>query len=589
MLSRIVTVLLVGTAAMTTAMAFGVPWAGDLFGAILPVDANGADPFDLISAAVALLALAAGIARGKQLAWVLGIATLASAAVAQWLTLRHPIGGALAAVCVLALVADRVRYRTRTPAPWRRRLIGIVVAGALLVGAESVLLDGSPSAVLGGPATDLAELLRNLAAWLAFDPPPGVLPSNAIVPLEVLDFAARLAIVGAMLAMLRMIPATRPDAAARNRARTIARRFGHGALLPFQMGDDKYHFMNAGSPGLVVYGQAGRMAVVLGDPIGPPDEAWATFDEFVETCARDDVVPVVYQASRAARGWLATHGFRTFRIGEEAILDLGSFGLDGARRANLRHTVARAERGGVAVQWHPRGLTADPSGTLAAELAEIDREWRARAGPELGFTIGHFDAAEIHHVALVIAREADGRPVAYATFRSTGSDRGYVLDLMRRRPAGTPGALEAAIAVAACRLGDQGVRSLSLGLAPLSGLMRPEAAPEERALARLGQAVRTLYDVQGLARFKAKFDPRWEPRYVAVRRRRDLIGLSIALLRLHLWPNRTVPPVGRGLRTGLRHRGTQDSRRRASLTSDGAGRKRSPNRRSSSSNRSSTA
>jgi phosphatidylglycerol lysyltransferase len=551
-LSRLVTVVLVGTAAVTTMMAFGVTWAGDLFGAILPVDASGTDSFDLISAAVALLALAAGIARGKQLAWALGIAIFGSAGVAQWLTLRHPIGGALAVVCVIALVADRVRYRTRTPVPWRRRLIAIVVAGALLVGAESVLLDRSAGAVLDGPASDLEELVGNLSAWLAFDPPLGVQPRDLTVPLEVLDLAARLAIVGAMLAMLRAIPATRSDAAARSRAQAIARRFGHGALLPFQMGDDKYQFMDTRSRGLVVYGQAGRIAVVLGDPIGPPDEAWAAFDGFMDACARDDALPVVYQASSAARGWLTAHGFRTFRIGEEAILDLESFGLDGPRRANLRHTVSRAERGGVTIEWHPRGLTADLSEALAAELAAIDREWRARAGPELGFTIGHFDAAEIRSIALVIAREADGRPSAYATFRPTGSDGGYVLDLMRRRVAGTPGALEAAIAVAALRLRDRGVRSLSLGLAPLAGLVRPDAAPEERALAALGQAVRPLYDVSGLARFKAKFDPRWEPRYVAVRRRRDLIGLSIALLRLHLSPIRTPPPpVGR-LPTGPR-------------------------------------
>jgi phosphatidylglycerol lysyltransferase len=301
-----------------------------------------------------------------------------------------------------------------------------------------------------------------------------------------------------------------------------------------------------------VYGQAGRIAVVLGDPIGPPDEAWAAFGGFMEACALDDAVPVVYQASAAVRGRLSAHGFRTFRIGEEAILDLSSFGLDGPRRANLRHTVTRAERGGVTIEWHPRGLIQDPSGALAAELAAIDREWRARAGPELGFTIGHFDAAEIRHVALAIAREADGRPSAYATFRATGADRGYVLDLMRRRSAGTPGALEAAIAVAARRLGERGVRSLSLGLAPLAGLERPDAAAEERALARLGRAIRPLYDVPGLARFKAKFDPRWEPRYVAVRRRRDVIGLSIALLRLHLSPIRTRPPVGGALPAGLR-------------------------------------
>jgi lysylphosphatidylglycerol synthetase-like protein (DUF2156 family) len=46
--------------------------------------------------------------------------------------------------------------------------------------------------------------------------------------------------------------------------------------------------------------------------------------------------------------------------------------------------------------------------------------------------------------------------------------------------------------------------------------------------------VRPFYDVAGLEFFKAKFDPRWEPRYAAIRGRFDLARLGLALLRLHL-------------------------------------------------------
>ena len=70
----------------------------------------------------------------------------------------------------------------------------------------------------------------------------------------------------------------------------------------------------------------------------------------------------------------------------------------------------------------------------------------------------------------------------------------------------------------------------------------------ERGLALGARMIRSGYDVSGLAFFKAKFDPRWEPRYLAVARRRHLPGVLLALLRLHLGGSAGL------LRAGLRLR-----------------------------------
>ena len=62
----------------------------------------------------------------------------------------------------------------------------------------------------------------------------------------------------------------------------------------------------------------------------------------------------------------------------------------------------------------------------------------------------------------------------------------------------------------------QGYRWFNLGMAPLSGL-------EARAIAPLWSRLGTLvfrhgehfYNFQGLRQYKEKFDPTWEPRYLA--------------------------------------------------------------------------
>jgi lysylphosphatidylglycerol synthetase-like protein (DUF2156 family) len=104
----------------------------------------------------------------------------------------------------------------------------------------------------------------------------------------------------------------------------------------------------------------------------------------------------------------------------------------------------------------------------------------------------------------------------------------------RGAPEGPPGALETCLVEAARTFRSAGATTLSLGLAPLAGLDAEGRPWRERALGRSARLVRHWYDVPGLAFFKAKFDLRWEPRYVAGRSDWDLVGLMVALIRLHV-------------------------------------------------------
>ena len=65
---------------------------------------------------------------------------------------------------------------------------------------------------------------------------------------------------------------------------------------------------------------------------------------------------------------------------------------------------------------------------------------------------------------------------------------------------------------------DQGYRWLNLGMAPLSGLDRHPLAP---AWHRVGNFIfrhgEHFYNFEGLRRYKAKFDPQWEPKYLVAR------------------------------------------------------------------------
>jgi phosphatidylglycerol lysyltransferase len=63
---------------------------------------------------------------------------------------------------------------------------------------------------------------------------------------------------------------------------------------------------------------------------------------------------------------------------------------------------------------------------------------------------------------------------------------------------------------------DQGYRTFTLGMAPLSGFERsPVASFWNRMGAFLYEHGDAVYHFQGLRAFKEKFNPIWEPRYLA--------------------------------------------------------------------------
>ncbi|HEX7492137.1 MAG TPA: phosphatidylglycerol lysyltransferase domain-containing protein [Candidatus Limnocylindrales bacterium] len=524
-----------GAFAAGTYLFSGLRDLGNQLDFILPIDPADSNPTIALLSAVGLAALAIGLLRSKSGAWWLAMATLSVSLLAQAQALSHPlvvvaVGGLLA-----ILLADRRRYTVETDISGRRLILALMAVGGLAIGLETALIIATtgdwprPFSALSditaatGNAFGVSDPTRNQVLRYG--------SRDAIIGL--LLVASRLPIVLAALGILNPVSEPRADPSSRERARSITRQYGCGALFPFQMGDDKLVFSPSDVDGLVVYGLAGRTAVVLGDLIGPVACAPIVLDRFLKRCHKLDRTPVIYQASSVGRAMLTNAGFRVFKVGEEAIVDLSTFQLNGHRRANLRHTVTRCRKDGVSFQWFAHGIPPDEA-TLIDEMAAIDSVWRKKAGPQLGFTINQFHRASLAWQPCSVALGPAGHVIAFVTFRQTGTDGGRVLDLMRRSPDGSPGAVEACIVEAASALKESGAPTLSLGLAPLAGISRNDPMFEERLLAAGSKLVRPWYDVQGLARFKNKFDPEWLPRYGATRRRRDLIGFVTSLLRVHL-------------------------------------------------------
>ena len=489
---------------------------------LLPAGPVSGDWLSAEVSSTAFLLVGIALLRRKRVGYWMALAMAAGGLIVQGAALDHPVSVIAAVAVAVVLIATRDRYHAGTG----RRELALAIA---LLGTALVLAAGAAIAA-ASDADDIVTVADGVGALLDLATPVAV---PGVATLGTLLVIGRIAYVVATVLVLDPRPDDRrPEVLAR--ARATLQRVGSGALYPYQLAPECTAWADEAGTAALAVAHVGRADVALGDPSGPPAAAAAVLDAWLEHCRRSDVVPAVYQATHDLSRRLRARGWLSVTVGREAVLDPTAFNLNTPRMANLRHTITRSRKGGVSTVWSADGVSGLQDGKIVAGLVALDAAWRRTAGPQMGFTVGRFDPGDGSPSALAVALDADGAPTAFCVLRPTGADGGWMLDVMRRERDGVPGALEASLAAAVAGLAAMGVSRLSLGLAPLAGLDPASPSRSERWLARAAHLIRPVYNTEGLAFFKNKFAPEWEPRFLLVPGPTSLSTGVVALLRLHL-------------------------------------------------------
>jgi phosphatidylglycerol lysyltransferase len=275
---------------------------------------------------------------------------------------------------------------------------------------------------------------------------------------------------------------------------------------------DKAMLFDQEKKGFLMYEVQGRTWVALGGPVGPPECASALIRMFLERCDDFGGVPVFYEVRKDQIHRYADFGLTFVKLGEEAVVDLNRFTLDGGHARRLRQSLRRLEKEGATV----RVVSSEDVGALIDQLRDVSDDWlEEKAGAEKGFSLGFFRDDYISRFPVAIV-EREGRIAAFANLWP-GPDRVELsVDLMRYHHEAPKEVMEALFVHLLLWGKEQGYQRFSLGMAPLAGFERSPIAPLWN---RLGSFLYAhggaLYNFQGLHAFKDKFDPEWEPRYLA--------------------------------------------------------------------------
>jgi phosphatidylglycerol lysyltransferase len=295
------------------------------------------------------------------------------------------------------------------------------------------------------------------------------------------------------------------------RARPLVAASPHASAHLALLGDKPLLFSDRGGA-FVMYGVAGRSWVALGDPVGPRNAAEALAWRFRDAAYGWGGWPVFYEVGPETLPLYLDLGLALHKVGEEARVALEGFSLEGSAHKPLRQVLRKLERERYEIEV--AGPEAVPA--LLPELRSVSDAWLAhKATREKGFSLGRFDERYLSALPVALVRH-QGQVVAFANLWRSGEHEELSVDLMRHLPDAPHGVMEALFAQLMLWGREEGFRWFNLGMSPLAGLAGNGHAPLwNRVGALLFRHGEHFYNFRGLRRYKEKFQPVWEPRYLA--------------------------------------------------------------------------
>jgi phosphatidylglycerol lysyltransferase len=307
------------------------------------------------------------------------------------------------------------------------------------------------------------------------------------------------------------------QAANRKLARSLLEEHGGKSEDFFKLWPhDKMFYFDRNRQSGLAYAVHRGVVLVVGDPFGDP-RAWPRLlREFNEFCFTNDWMPALVHLTPQHHAVYKERGYVLQKIGEEAVVDLEKFTEETVKSKYFRHIRNRFDKQG----YYAKLMTPPHSAELLEQLSSISSEWLGQPGrQERHFLMGSFTPQYMQQCNLFVLFDKDDVPQAFLNQVHSYDKAEANFDLFRHGQAAPGNSNDYLFMKFIEELHRQGFKRLNMGLCPLSGL---DATDEQRSV--IDNALRFVYangdrfySFSGLRKFKAKYDPTWESRYLAYR------------------------------------------------------------------------
>ncbi|MZD06528.1 bifunctional lysylphosphatidylglycerol synthetase/lysine--tRNA ligase LysX [Streptomyces sp. SID5785] len=493
----------------------------------VPVSAN-------LAYAAFLLLLAGAAASRKKVAWWLVVVYLglliAVDAIGVGVGLYADALPSLivcAIVVVVLLAARREFYAATRHGSLRRALTALLLglAVSILVGWGLVAL--FPGSLRSGQhllwASD--KVCGGLVAAASYDGAP---PRSLSFLLGLFGALALLNACATLFRSQRMEAALHGDEEPRIRA-LLGAYGSQDSLGYFATRRDKAVVFSPSGKAAVTYRVEAGVCLGSGDPVGDP-EAWPhAIAAWLDIARRHAWSPAVMGASEEGATAFSRAGLGALQLGDEAVLHVADFDLDGRDMRVARQAVGRVRRTGATCRVRRHASLTEQEMEAIVDRADAWRDTETERG--FSMALDRLGDPQDGDCLLVEALGADGELLALLSFVPWGRD-GVSLDVMRRDRRAPNGVMEFMVAELCDVAGRYGIRRISLNFAVFRSVFeegaRIGAGPVLRLWRRLLLFLSRWWQLEALYRSNAKYRPAWQPRFICYADAGSLARISLA-------------------------------------------------------------
>ena len=494
----------------------------------LPLATIHASNLLVLFVGLALLVTSAFLLKGLRNAWIIALGFSLFSLIGHLTKALDYEEASIALVTIIALLAASKQYTIKSSNKWMRAGLRTAVISTIAVMifafTSFYFIDKKH---FGVDFTWGQSLEHTFRSFLLVDD-PDLHPITrfgrefiwVVRMTGILNFAF---LVFTILKPYRLKPSVNENA--REKAKFLLSEFGSSSVDHFKIAKDKLFFLSDLHEAFIAYRISGSFAIVLEDPVCADENKVEVLLEFDRHCRKMGLKSAFYRVDENSMPWYDQLKKNKLMIGQEAILDVKEFTLEGRDKKSLRNGLNFLQKNGFSICILPTPQEDE----LLMQLKMVSDQWLENyEKTEKVFSQGMFDRNELKFQDIIAVKDVNGQIKAFLNIIPDYAEDECTYDLIRKTADAPAAAMDALIIRLIEYAREKGKEYVNLGLAPMTGITIPDNTAEQ-LIKLAADKIRRFQHYKGLREFKGKYASLWENKYLIYDNDFDLIQLPIAL------------------------------------------------------------
>ena len=313
------------------------------------------------------------------------------------------------------------------------------------------------------------------------------------------------------------------------RAKSLTKQFGSSALDFFKTYSDKFIFSPPDINAYISYRVSRNFAVVLENPVAEnSDEMKKCITSFSRYSYENGLKDIYYRVPKESLPLYAELSKKSLFLGQEGVVDLNSFSLEGGEKKSIRNALNKIKE-----QGYTTHINAPPlRDGLLQKLKAVSDEWlRLTDRDEIIFSQGMFVEKEIKEQTVITIESSEDKIIAFLNIIPDYVENEGTYDLLRKTADAPNGIMDHILVELFKHFKSCGIRYVNLGFAPMSGLDDPHNFTE-KSMKFAYEKIRSFSHYKGQRDYKEKFNPQWYDKFLIFSNDYDLLQVPGVLAKV---------------------------------------------------------